>query len=93
MRSENGAAGATVWIVGELDFRTRREPAWRAVPAPRSCCSGPTAASWPQRRLRFQPVRARSAFAFLRTAAWLLATTPSACGSAVAMPTPAIPPG
>ena len=28
MRSENGAAGATVWIVGELDFRTRREPAW-----------------------------------------------------------------
>jgi hypothetical protein len=28
MRSENGAAGATVWVVGELDFRTRREPAW-----------------------------------------------------------------
>ena len=28
MRSENGAAGATVWIVGELDFRTRREAAW-----------------------------------------------------------------
>jgi VWFA-related protein len=28
MRSENGAAGATVWITGELDFRTRREPAW-----------------------------------------------------------------
>ena len=28
MRSENGAAGATVWIVGELDFRTGREPAW-----------------------------------------------------------------
>jgi VWFA-related protein len=30
MRSENGAAGATVWVVGELDFRTRREPAWVA---------------------------------------------------------------
>jgi hypothetical protein len=28
MRSENGAAGATVWVVGELDFRTRREPGW-----------------------------------------------------------------
>jgi len=28
MRSESGAVGATVWIVGELDFRTRREPAW-----------------------------------------------------------------
>ena len=28
MRSENGAVGATVWIVGELDFRTGREPAW-----------------------------------------------------------------
>ncbi|MGH9239491.1 MAG: VWA domain-containing protein [Vicinamibacterales bacterium] len=28
MRSENGAAGATVWIVGELDFQTRRDPAW-----------------------------------------------------------------
>ena len=28
MRSENGTSGATVWIVGELDFRTRREPAW-----------------------------------------------------------------
>jgi VWFA-related protein len=28
MRSENGAAGATVWITGELDFRTRREPTW-----------------------------------------------------------------
>ena len=28
MRSENGAAGATVWVVGELDFQTRREPAW-----------------------------------------------------------------
>lgn len=30
MRSENGTAGATVWIVGELDFRSRREPAWTA---------------------------------------------------------------
>ena len=28
MRTENGAVGATVWIVGELDFRTGREPAW-----------------------------------------------------------------
>jgi hypothetical protein len=28
MRSENGSAGATVWVVGELDFRSRREPAW-----------------------------------------------------------------
>lgn len=28
MRSENGAAGATVWVVGELDFQTRRDPAW-----------------------------------------------------------------
>lgn len=28
MRSENGATGATVWIVGELDFQTRRDPAW-----------------------------------------------------------------
>jgi VWFA-related protein len=28
MRSENGSAGALVWVVGELDFRSRREPAW-----------------------------------------------------------------
>jgi VWFA-related protein len=28
MRSENGAVGATVWIVGELEFRTGRELAW-----------------------------------------------------------------
>jgi VWFA-related protein len=30
MRSDGGASGATVWIVGELDFRTLREPGWVA---------------------------------------------------------------
>jgi len=28
VRSQGDSAAATVWIVGELDFRTRREPAW-----------------------------------------------------------------
>jgi VWFA-related protein len=27
-RAQNGTTAATVWVVGELDFRTRREPAW-----------------------------------------------------------------
>jgi len=27
-RAQNGAPAVTVWVVGELDFRTRREPDW-----------------------------------------------------------------
>ena len=28
MHAQPGGAGGTIWVVGELDFRTRREPAW-----------------------------------------------------------------
>ena len=30
MRAQGGTTGGTVWIVGEIDFRTLREPAWAA---------------------------------------------------------------
>jgi VWFA-related protein len=29
-RAENGSSGGTVWVTGELDFRTAREPGWTA---------------------------------------------------------------